>query len=215
MAELELVAAAKVLDRFPEKIQSYVDYAIALKNNQQYQQSLEQFQQILDGTINDALDFTGVKKAIDEEIRNLIYRHGKDLNLSKLPTQLRSNLRYNARILFEWNYPGAEFELQFVNPQKRFFTWEHTAYGNGERLENEWLHGYGQEAFEIVGQEAIGQWLINIKYLGNSKSKDDTPTFLRCLVQYNFGKPNQREESYLIRLYEKDSEEQLVKLSID
>ncbi len=211
---LELEAANKILERFPDRSQSYLDLAMALKNNGSYQESLDQLIKISEGSLNNDLDFTGLKKSIDAEIKNLVYSHNPKLDLTKADPRYRNNLRYDARIIFNWNHPSSEFELQFVNPQKRFFTWEHTAIVNGDRLQEEWDQGYSQEEFEIVGEGTKGQWLINVKYLGNTNSADLTPTFLKCIVQYNFGKPGQREEVHLIRLHEKESEVQFIKIEI-
>lgn len=38
---------------------------------------------------------------------------------------------------------------------------------------------------------------------------DSEPFFVKCTVQYNFGKLNQRKEEHLIRLDQVDAEEQL------
>ncbi len=214
LQQLELETANKIIERFPDKSQSYFDLAMALKNNGSYQESLDQLIRISEGNSNNELDFTGLKKSIDAEIKNLVYSHNAKLDLTKADPKYRNNLRYDARIIFDWNHPSSEFELQFVNPQKRFFTWEHTAIVNGDRLQEEWDQGYSQEEFEIVGEGTKGQWLINVKYLGNTNSADLTPTFLKCIVQYNFGKPGQREEVHLIRLHEKESEVQFLKIEI-
>ena len=213
--QLQLETATKILERFPEKIQSYLDYGIALKSNELYQESLDQLLKIADGTANTTLDFSELKKSVDSEIKNLVYNYGRQMNLSKVSPAYRNNLRYDARLVFDWNHQSAEFELQFVNPQKRFFTWEHTVVADEDRMRKEWDLGYAREDFEIIGQESHGEWLVNVNYLGNTNSSDQTPTFLRCIVSFNFGKPDQREEVYLIRLHEKDSEEQFVRITVE
>ncbi len=209
---LELEVANKLMERFPEKLQSHFDMGMALKNNANYQKSMDVFTDLANGKTVPVEN--GLKKSIDTEIKNLVFRQGNDLDKAKIPAIYRNNLRYNARVSFEWSHPASEFELQFVNPQNLFFTWEHTAMMNEDRLEEEWDQGYSREEFEIVGEEFLGSWLINVKYLGNANPNDNTPTFLKCLVQYNFGKPDQREEYFLVRLHEINSEEQLVKLSV-
>jgi uncharacterized protein YfaP (DUF2135 family) len=125
-----------------------------------------------------------------------------------------TNLNYDARVVVDWTSPNVQFELQFVNPKKRFFTWEHTAASGGSRLKNELLNGYTKEEFEIFGPETKGEWMINVKYLGNTVADDSTPAFLKCIVNYHFGTPEQRTEQHLVRLYEKGSEEVLAKLNI-
>ena len=211
---LELDVAQKILERFPDKIQSYFDLAMALKNNSQYQQSLDQLIKMSDGSINNNLDFSQLKKSIEAEIKNLIYEHRSKLDLKSVPPQFLKNIYYDARVIFEWSYPTAEFDLQFVNPQKRFFTWEHNSLVNGNRLRTELEQGYSREEFEIFGDGIEGEWLINVKYLGNTNSADETPVFLQCKILYNFGKADQREEIHTLRLHEIDSDFQMVKLKL-
>ncbi|MEN8790053.1 MAG: TonB-dependent receptor plug domain-containing protein [Flavobacteriaceae bacterium] len=215
MPKLELETAEAILERYPELSQSYMDYAMALKNNRQYQESLNQLLRMAEGNTGTELNFEGLKKTIRTEIRNLVHLQAKDLDLSKVKPEYRNNLTYDARVAFEWSYPNAEFELQFVNPQKRFFTWEHTSIANSRRLQQEWEQGFSREEFEIIGQEARGEWQINLKYLGNTETTDQTPLFIRCVVTSDFGKQDQKEKVYVARLHEKDEEEQLLKLKID
>lgn len=212
--QLELETASALLEKYPQKIQSYFDLAMAYKANDSYQACLDQLLKIEDGSANTTLDFSALSKSVNTEIKNLVYHKGRALDLWDLNPEFRKNLTYNARVIIEWNHPPAEFELQFVNPQKRFFTWEHTGITSANRLRSEVDNGYAIEEFEIVGRETIGEWLINVKYLGNLNTSDETPAFLRCRVQNSFGKADQREEIYTIRLHEKDSEEQLVSLKV-
>ena len=211
---LELDTAQKIMERFPDRIQSYFDLAMALKNNGQYQQSLNQLIQMSEGSLNTDLDFSELKKPVEVEIKNLVYQHRNNIDLNSVPPQFLKNVYYDARVVFEWSYASAEFDLQFVNPQKRFFTWEHNSMINANRLQAELEQGFAREEFEIFGEGIEGEWLINVKYLGNTNSSDETPTFLQCKVMYNFGKPNQSEELFTLRLHEKDSDFQFVKLKL-
>ena len=211
---LELDTAQKILDRFPGKIQSYLDHALALKANGEYQQCYDQLVKMANGSLNQELDFSKLKKSIEAELKNLVYQEGKQLKMSSSGQKFTQNLRYDVRIVFEWSFPPAEFELQFVNPQKRFFTWEHTSWANDERMKEEFEDGFAREEFEIVGDGIEGEWLVNVKYLGNANSGDQTPTILMAKIIYDFGKITQKEETKLLRLFGKENESQFLKLNI-
>jgi len=206
--QLTLNAANIMLKKFPEQIQSYLDVALANKKAGNYQKSLDILLGIVDGTINSKLNFFGLQKIAENEIRHLISKKRSQLKIDKIPKEYLSNLKLDARIIFDWNNPEAEFELQFVNPTKRFFKWKHSQ-DNSSEIVDELKNGYSQKEFEIEGGEK-GEWIINVKYLGN-RSSSKTPTLLKCTVQHNFGKSNQRDEEHIIRLYKKGSEEQVVK----
>lgn len=213
-AKLELQTAQKIRDDYPGKIQSYLDLALAHRDAGNMQLALNLLLGITEGTANPDLDFNPLEKTTGRELRNLLMQHGKGLDLSRVPRQYLNHIRYNARLIFDWNNPDAQFELQFVNPQKRFFTWEHTSGDNALRIREELEHGYGSEEFEIFGEGVAGNWLINVRYLGNMNTADPTPVFLRCRVEYDFGKPGQRAEEFVVRLHEAGTESQVAAITI-
>ncbi|WP_411030925.1 TonB-dependent receptor plug domain-containing protein [Spongiimicrobium sp. 3-5] len=211
---LQFNVATKVLELYPNRTQAYLDMALAHKNIGDFQTALDMLGKIADGSMNTTLDFSSLDKIVGHEIRNLIFNHKKELDLSKVDPKFMNNIRYDARLVFEWSNQDGLFELQFVNPSKRFFTWEHTEVANRDRLRQELEYGNSTEQFEISGDEFKGSWTINVKYLGNKTPSDKTATFLKCTVQYQFGKPGQRSETHIIRLQESGSEIQFLKLNI-
>ncbi|MGW9686100.1 TonB-dependent receptor plug domain-containing protein [Flagellimonas sp. 2504JD1-5] len=212
--ELALSAADRMLEMFPNKIQSYLDVAMANKRSGNYQEALNMLNNIVNGSANLGLNFEGIEKVVGTEIRNLVNKRKNQLDLSKVEQKYTNNLTYNARLFLDWNNTDAEFVVQMVNPQKRFFNWEHTETGDRARILNELQHGFSNEQFEIVGSETIGDWILNVTYLGNRTSGSKTPTFLKCTVEYNFGKPNQKSEEFLVRLQEPGDEQQLAKFTV-
>ena len=211
MAQL---AANIMMERFPGKIQSYLDLAMAHKQNGAYQQSLDVLNTMLEGTANSSLNFAGLEKITGTEIRNVINKGPTDLAISKVDPKYHNNLTYDARLVLEWNNSDADFTVQFVNPQKRFFNWEHTDFGDRKRILNELQQGYSSEQFEIFGAETKGDWLLNVTYKGNRTSGNKAPIFLKCTVQQNFGRANQKEEVFMVRLQEMDEEQQLAKFTV-
>jgi TonB-dependent SusC/RagA subfamily outer membrane receptor len=214
-AGLESQTAQRILQSFPERIDAYLDLALANQSAGNHQAALDILVGMNSGNINTDLDFTPIRKSVERELRNLVYRQEGELDLAKLPQQYRNNIRYNARIIFSWNQPEAEFGLQFVNPQKRFFTWEHTRAENSQRLRQETEQGFSIEEFEIFGEGVAGDWILNVNYLGNGRIDTTSPVFLSCRVEYNFGKPGQHTEEYVIRLHEPGSESQLAKIRLE
>ncbi|MEM9647401.1 MAG: TonB-dependent receptor plug domain-containing protein [Bacteroidota bacterium] len=212
--EMALVASTKMLDEYPNKIQPYLDVAMAHKSKGNYQEAYDMLVSIDNQKANPELNFLGLDKIVGAEIRNLVNRNGKNLDMNKVQPKYRNNLTYNARLLLDWSNPDAEFVVQFVNPQKRFFNWEHTDTSDKKRILNELQHGYASEQFEIVGSDTVGDWILNVTYLGNRTQGNKVPTFLKCTVQYNFGKSNQRDEEYMVRLMESGEEQQLAKFAV-
>jgi uncharacterized protein YfaP (DUF2135 family) len=111
--------------------------------------------------------------------------------------------------VFEWNHPGAEFELQFVNPQNRFFNWKHTNGELGERMQNEIQHNYRVEEFEFSG-DVQGKWVFNAESLEDFSSKTNVPLILKCSIYTNFGYVDQRKEQVLVH-FTKAGEKRMIK----
>jgi len=213
---LGLVIANRILELYPNQVQSYLDLALAYRNNAEYQKALDLLIAIDNDLMKRTLDFSSIEKSVKNEILDLVRSKRNKLDLSKLNVRYKNlNLKYNARLIFEWNNNDAEFELQFINPQKKFFKWKHTNADNLVRIRDELKNGYSKKEFEIVGQESKGKWRVNVNYFGNRTIDNKSHTFLKCIIQYNYGKPNQRTEEHLIRLHKKVEEELFLKLDID
>ncbi|RYC51337.1 TonB-dependent receptor plug domain-containing protein [Flagellimonas olearia] len=213
--DMALLAANRMFEVFPNKIQSYMDVAMAQEQLGNYQEALNMYNGMLTGDANPQLNFRGMEKVVGTEVRNLVNTHRAQLDISKVNPKYHNNLTYNARLVLDWNQPDAEFSVQFVNPQKRFFTWEHTEVGDRKRILDELENGNSTEQFEIVGSDTKGEWILNVTYDGNRTPANTSATFLKCTVEYNFGKPNQRKEEFLVRLQEVGEEVQLAKFSVD
>lgn len=209
--QLTLDLANAQLESFPEKTQSYIDVALANKQVGNYQLALDILLGIENGTINPNLNFGGVLTTAFHEICALVREHRSALNTSSLRVEHLKENPLDARIVFEWSQPDSRFELQFVNPDKRYFTWEHTS-NNEIRLKEEKLQGFYSEEFEVTGGTP-GEWIVNVKYLGNEERQDTSPTFLRCTIYHDFGTDKQRKEQRVITLHRIGQENQAVRLS--
>ncbi len=100
---------------------------------------------------------------------------------------------------FEWNNGDAEFQLQFVNPENRFYEWDHTYDANFEQILKEKKEGFSSAQF-VIDENLPGKWLVNIRYQGN-KSYD--PTYIKSTVYLHYGTPFEIKRTYWHRLTEK------------
>ncbi len=127
----------------------------------------------------------------------LAFHRGK-VDFSGLPPDLLTpRFKQDLRLVFEWNDPTAEFELQFVNPQKKFYKWSHTKFENAERLLDEVKNGYMTESY-IIDDEEPGEWIINIEALNEDPSIN--PNYLKYTVYKNYGLKNETKTVKVIKL---------------
>lgn len=179
-------------------VQTYLDIALAKKENGDYQGALDDMLKLAEGSKYPNLAISGISTTLNREIRNLIFNHKADLDLTSIDPKYSNNIKYTVRMVFEWNNPEAEFELQFVNPKNRFFNWEYTSLNNSDRMQQGIRNGNVSEEFEFYGDDAKGKWIINAKFIGNPPKDENEPLVLKCTLYENFGYPNQSREGLLI-----------------
>lgn len=148
----------------------------------------------------------GPHSIILTEFTNLIERKGKQL----LPKQIE-NIEIDTeafkgtRIVLDWNDPDANFELQFVNPRNRFFSWSNAKEQNKRNDDQQVL---SKEYF--IDDYLKGDWKVNVNYKG---SKTLNPIYMKATIFSDYGLPSQRNTVKVFRLHLKNVNQQLFELS--
>lgn len=145
---------------------------------------------------------------LKKEFNNLLVQHSTILS-NKTFLKTEEEEFKGTRLVFEWNNGEAEFELQFVDPERQYFTWNHTMLDNPERIQDEKGQGFSCQEY-LIYQPEKGKWNVNVKYLGN---KSLTPTFLKATVYYNFGSTEQRKETKVFKLETKNVNQALFQIN--
>lgn len=201
----------KIVELKPNESQSYRNLALIYQEAGYYQEALDIYNKIENNKYT-SVNFLGLKKNIDNEMRRLILLHRKKLNLKGISDKYlnSNNSNYDARIVFDWNKRDAEFELQFVNPQKKFFTWSHTKEKNKSRLDEENSQGFNTEEFLLIDAQK-GEWLINIK---SNVKKSKNPIVIKYTVYRNYGKSNETVETRVLILNNIKEKQMIGKIKI-
>lgn len=151
-----------------------------------------------------------VKVIMDRDLNNLISLKGADLVSMDKVNEIKLDDDFKGtRLVFEWSDSEAEFELQFVNPDKRYYKSEHSLVANAERIQSEKRSGFSSEEY-LIDDTLRGNWLVNATYLGN---KSLTPTYLKATVYYNYGSASQRKETKVFKLGLRNVNQQLFSVS--
>jgi len=190
----------------PNYVQSHRDLANALKDNNQFTQAWRIYMnQVMQGQdLNDE----GIGTIMYNEMEYLFFTRKNQTNIREKFVPKSEDIvdfRNDIRLLFEWNTSEAEFDLEFVSPDKRSYVFEHSLSGDQELITREKQTGFSSKEF-IIETIGDGEWLVNLTYLGNKKSD---PTFLKVTTYTNWGQSNQKEN---IKVYRLDAEHQKFKL---
>jgi uncharacterized protein YfaP (DUF2135 family) len=122
-----------------------------------------------------------------------------------------SNTYPGSRVLFEWNNNAAQFELQFVNPEKYYDSWEYTVATKEAELSAAISKGYSSKQF-FLDDKLKGEWVVNISYFGNG-SQD--PTYLKVTTFFDYGTMEQRQSIKVFKLTEIKEDSYLCRINTD
>ena len=193
----------------PVAAQSYRDLALIYQEIGYYQEALDIYKKIKNNSYQ-GINFSGIEKVVTNEMRRLISKHQTLLDLSDVSDYYLKDINYDARIVIDYNDISADFEIQFVNPHKKFFSWPHTKAENEIRLYEEKEMGFNTEEFLLIDAQK-GEWQINIE---SKVKKSKNPVVLKYTVYKNYGKSNETIEVNIIMLNNMKEKKLLGKIKI-
>ncbi len=197
----------------PTALQPFFTEAKLQLAQKDYQGALDSFVTLANGGAYGAMDVNPIQKSLERELKNLIFQKRDILDVTKVGEAYFKNTQMNMRLLVEWSSAKTEFNVQFVNPQNRYFNWEHTSVANSNRIEEEVSLGYAMEEFELY-DDLKGSWKINADFLGNLDESNTEPLVLLCSVYTNFGFPSQTKELVWLYLDGQNSKKEIIALKI-
>ncbi len=188
----------RVIQLSPGESQSYRDLAQTYERVGLYDKALELYINMLSEQIL-GVDFSHIERPLGHELLHLATLHRDEIEFTRLPEEwLRNEYRLDLRMVIEWSNRDAPFEFQFVNPQDKYFKWNHSLFENKERLQAELKAGFQFEEF-VIDEAPHGLWIVNIEYLG----KDDyvtIPPYLKYTIYRDYGTSEERAETIIIKL---------------
>jgi len=213
MFDESVEAYEQIISIKPSESQAYRNLALSYQLNKQFTKAQEVHNKIYNNKYTKVNSFSGLKQTINSEYKNLVALHNSTLVATDIPDFYKKNTEYDTRIVFEWSYFDAQFDLQIVNPQQRYYTWSHTQNEERSRIIKETAQGYGLEEFFITKKDK-GEWLFNLTYYGKKTGDNSIPTYLKITVYNNFGRPNQTKKVTVKELSDLNKKETILKLKI-
>lgn len=196
--ELAVALYKHILSIAPNDIQSYRDLAHVHLKHKNFEESFELYKTILANNI-EGLEFNPLQETAENELRRLLAFHKSKVSYQDLPEDfLAQKFKRDYHLVFEWNDPSLQFELQFVNPDNKYFTWDHTIYNNQKRIISDLTNGLMIKEFEIENFPK-GRWLINLKKMSGA-SQIAGKAYLKYSLYTDYATPNEKEHTKIISL---------------
>ncbi|MHA7055889.1 hypothetical protein ACWGOQ_0001615 [Aquimarina sp. M1] len=184
----------------PGRSQSYMDLAQSYVSTGKYKEAFSIYKLILDNKIPGVVFGDSVLEIAVTEVKYLVTKHKIDVDYRDLhPSFYNKAQDLDGRIVFEWNDPQSEFEIQFVNPNKKYFIWKHTVAAEAKELQKERIQGYNTKEF-VLEQSDPGLWLVNIKGHKVGEENHNIPQFIKCTLYKNYGMPEESRQVKIIEL---------------
>lgn len=193
----------------PKNAQSFIDIANNYIDQKFFTKAFKLYKNMLDNSISN-LNFSGANVYLTTEFKSLIQNNKELFTTENINPEFYKKENINARLYFEWTSPDLAFELQFVNPQNRFFSWTHSVDNDAQRIKDEKEQGFTSEEFLLIDAEK-GEWLINLTNFGASAIKDQ---ILKMVIYKNYGTPQQTKEIKIVNLEQYYQKATLVKVKI-
>ena len=154
-----------------------------------------------------------MRKTLDLETKRLVKKARSTTTLRKLDPKFDQLKSQRKRVVLEWNYWDAQFDLQVVNPQNRFFTWSHRPDAEAARFNQDKQQGIGLEEFTLTEADK-GNWLFNLTNFGSQSARSGEPVYLKITVYDNFGAANEKVTTKLITLDQINQNRELISVSL-
>ena len=195
----------RLLSIRPLDEQSYRDLVLIYKENHDYELAASLYDLMLNNKLKN-VNMLGLQETVVNEAAHLYWTKFDNLSQTDFPLKTLKkyvpkndwkNFGYDYRIIFDWNDPAVEFNIQFVDPKNKYYNWSHTVLDDKDLLEDELNYGYNTEEF-IIEKSDRGKWIINIE--NYSIQDESNPTYIKYTVFKNYGRPNEIKKTEVINL---------------
>ena len=195
----------RLLSIRPLDEQSYRDLVLIYKENHDYELVASLYDLMLNNKLKN-VNMLGLQETVVNEAAHLYWTKFDNLSQTDFPLKTLKkyvpkndwkNFGYDYRIIFDWNDPAVEFNVQFVDPKNKYYNWSHTVLDDKDLLEDELNYGYNTEEF-IIEKSDRGKWIINIE--NYSIQDESNPTYIKYTVFKNYGRPNEIKKTEVINL---------------
>ena len=195
--EDEILIHKRIIEIAPQLTQTYIDLAKAYRLNTKFQESEKTFLDIINNKKSN-IDFKGIQNQVDNELKYLVSQRNQKWSPKNIPKKYFILPQYDLRITTEWSYPQTEFEIKYISPSNKYFSFYHNKEKNEKALQDEIVKGYTSDEF-IMNNIERGEWYMSVANYDLEKT-DEVDKFLKVTIDKDFGTSSQSSETFVIDL---------------
>lgn len=194
--EMLLFVSGKLIEWRPFEQQSYRDYALALKEDGQYQLALDSLYSCILNPVHNTLQNVnlGMNMLLLNDINNIISLHKKKVDIKKVDSDLVYDMPVDVRVVVNWNIPQTHIDMQITDPRGEMVTYNHNRSLIGGRLDAHEIMDYGPEQF-LLKKGMKGKYTIQVDYWGDSNVSSTTEPatiMTEIYISYSTGKEERK-----------------------
>ena len=180
-----------------EEPQSFRDLAIINEEIGNYQEAADLYYKVVIGEWD--WRFSGIEITALTELNILIAKHPKEIETTKYNPELLFAMPLDVRVVLRWDLDNTDIDL-WVTDSRNEKCW----YGNkntkiGGMLPRDFTAGNGPEEF-LLKSAMKGKYIIECNYFGSRATKLTGGTTIFLDIYTNYGKPNEKKETKIMRL---------------
>jgi tetratricopeptide (TPR) repeat protein len=203
--ELAEIAFEDILKIRGEEPQSYRDLALVKIEVGKYQEAADLLYSVImriwDGR------FRNIDLVVMKEFNNLVTLHSESIDLSKYDENLIKSMPVDIRVVLTWDKDNCDVDLWVTDPSNEACYYSHRKTRQGGLMSYDLTGGYGPEDF-ILKDPIKGEYKIEAKFYNSRIQRKSAPIFVQATVFRNYGRANQTNEVYTLKLKNpKDKEE--------
>ncbi|MDR2086349.1 MAG: DUF2135 domain-containing protein [Dysgonamonadaceae bacterium] len=197
---LELYICRKVIQWRPMEPQSYRDYALALADNERYQEALDSLYAVITQSYAQNINqqSAGIEEVIVTEINRLIAKN-PNLNVSAINKKLRHAMPVDIRVVINWNMNHTDIDLHVKDPHGETCFYSNRETSMGGRISRDITQGYGPEQF-MLKKAVPGKYEVFVNYYGDSQVKLEGPSTIMVEIFTNYSGEKEERQVVCVQL---------------
>lgn len=205
----DLASARDVFEKvrilFPEEPQSYRDLALVLDEMGDSQGAFDILKLVLEQPIH--ARFRGVEQIVLLEINRIITRaqtDGKPIDTKGLDQAFINPFSLDIRVVINWDTDNSDMDLWATDRFGEKCFYDNNRTSTGGHLSRDVTAGYGPEEF-MIRKALSGNYKIEANYYGSQSQKMLTPVTLYAEVYTDYGRPEEKRQTLVFRLNDKNN----------